>query len=61
MFTVLRIEAHVEHITHELRVMGELFAHACTGRRKKGGIGGPECSEGAEREVCDGIVTIKPD
>ncbi len=58
---VLEVEPHLEHVAHELGVMGELLAHASAGGAYEGAVGRHGSEEGAEGKVCDGVVTVKPD
>jgi len=60
-FAVLEVETHLEHVSQQLAVMREFFTYTGTCGASEGVVSQQEGENGAERKVCNGIVTVEPD
>jgi hypothetical protein len=51
---VLKIKAHLYHVSHEIRLPAEFLAHASPDGGLEGTVSSDEGSKCCEREICDG-------
>jgi hypothetical protein len=58
---VFEVEAHFGQIPHEIGLPRQLLADNSTHRRAECGIRAKNREECAKREVCNGVIPVKPD